>query len=90
MGAVTDFVSPGFVPPGFIPPPPPIHRSFPFVPLAPEHNASDHAAWSSSMDHIRATPGFAGRRWPHPMTLEQNLDDLERRKGGVRSRRLGR
>ena len=30
------------------------------------------------MDHIGATPGFAGRSWPHPMTLAENLGDLER------------
>jgi hypothetical protein len=46
-------------------------------PLGPEHNERDHAAWSSSIDHIRATPGFAERSWPHPMSLEENLADLE-------------
>jgi hypothetical protein len=30
------------------------------------------------MDHIRATPGFAGWRWPHEMSLAENLGDLER------------
>lgn len=47
-------------------------------PLGPEHNESDHAAWSSSIDHIRSTPGFPDGDWPHPMTLEQNLGDLVR------------
>ena len=47
------------------------------MPLGPEHNARDHAAWSSSIDHIRATPGFADWPWPHPMTLAENLADLE-------------
>ena len=28
------------------------------------------------MDHIHATPGD-WREWPHPMTLEDNLQDLE-------------
>jgi hypothetical protein len=46
-------------------------------PLGSEHNERDHAAWSSSIDHIRATPGFAERSWPHPMSLEENLADLE-------------
>jgi RimJ/RimL family protein N-acetyltransferase len=33
----------------------------------------------SSIDHIRATPGFEGWRWPDPeMTPEQNLGDLQR------------
>lgn len=32
----------------------------------------------SSIDHIRATPGFEGWSWPDPeMTLEQNLGDLQ-------------
>lgn len=44
--------------------------------LGPQHNDADYAAWTSSIDHIRATAGWAGRRWPHPMTLEQNLADL--------------
>lgn len=47
-------------------------------PLGPQHNARDHAAWSGSVAHIRATPGWAGSDWPQPMTLEQNLADLER------------
>ena len=46
-------------------------------PLGPEHNERDYEAWTSSIDHIRATPGFAGRTWPHLMTLEENLDGLE-------------
>ena len=46
--------------------------------LGPEHNERDHAAWSSSIEHIRATEGFVGGRWPQPMTLEDNLADLER------------
>ena len=51
--------------------------SFVLEPLGPEHNERDHEAWISSIDHIRATPGFAGRTWPHPMPLEENLADLE-------------
>jgi hypothetical protein len=50
---------------------------FRLVPLRPEHNAADHAAWSASMEHIRATPGFGGRPWPHDMPAAQNLVDLE-------------
>jgi hypothetical protein len=50
------------------------------VALGPEHNAADHAAWSASIDHVRATPGFHGREWPpvDGMSLEENLADLER------------
>jgi hypothetical protein len=51
---------------------------FRLEPLGPQHNAADYAAWTSSMDHIQATPGFAGWGWPHPMSLADNLGDLER------------
>ncbi len=49
------------------------------LPLGPVHNESDHAAWTSSISFIRATPGFGpDRSWPVPgMSLEQNLEDLE-------------
>ena len=30
-----------------------------------------------SIEHIRVTPGFAGRPWPHVMPAAQNLADLE-------------
>ncbi len=48
------------------------------VPLGPQHNEADYAAWTSSIDHIRGTPGFAGSSWPHEMSLGENLGDLER------------
>jgi hypothetical protein len=51
---------------------------FRLEPLGPQHNAADYAAWTGSMDHIQATPGFAGSSWPHPMSLADNLGDLER------------
>ncbi|HUB37278.1 MAG TPA: N-acetyltransferase [Streptosporangiaceae bacterium] len=51
---------------------------FRLVPLGPQHNESDYAAWTGSIEHIRATPGFAGRSWPHEMSLQDNLRDLER------------
>jgi hypothetical protein len=46
--------------------------------LGPRHNEADHAAWTSSVAHIRSTPGF-DRGWPPPagMTLAENLADLE-------------
>jgi len=53
-------------------------ESFVLEPLGPEHNERDFEAWASSIDHIRATPGFAGRRWPHSMPPAENLADLER------------
>jgi len=50
------------------------------VALGPEHNHADHAAWSASIAHIRATPGFHGHDWPPTdgMPLEENLADLQR------------
>jgi hypothetical protein len=53
-------------------------EGFRLAPLGPQHNESDYAAWTGSIDHIRATPGFTGSSWPHPMSLEDNLRDLER------------
>jgi hypothetical protein len=68
------------VAPDFDVPPPPATDRFRLEPLGPRHNAADHAAWTSSIDHIRATPGFADRSWPPPegMTPEANLDDLRK------------
>jgi len=66
-----------FVPPTFHVPRELRTPSFRLEPLGPEHNARDFAAWTSSIDHIRATPGFAGRAWPHEMSLQDNLGDLE-------------
>ncbi len=61
------------------PVPPPLRTSeFVFEVLGPEHNARDHAAWTPSVEHIRNTPGFAGRQWPpDEMTLSRNLQDLQ-------------
>lgn len=50
---------------------------FRLAPLGPQHNEPDYAAWTASADHIRATPGFSGHGWPHEMSLEDNLRDLE-------------
>ena len=75
-----------FVPASFDPPVGLDHVAFRLRPLGPEHNLSDYAAWSSSIDHIRSTPGFAGQGWPHPMTLEENLDDLVRHAGDFAAR----
>jgi hypothetical protein len=55
-------------------------------PLGPEHNASDYDAWTSSMDHIKATPGFAGGSWPREMTSDENRGDLERHANDFRAR----
>jgi hypothetical protein len=50
---------------------------FRLEPLGPEHNEGDYAAWSSSTDHIHASPGFEEWRWPYEMSLEDNRRDLE-------------
>jgi hypothetical protein len=51
---------------------------FRLEPLGPIHNERDHEAWMSSIDHIRSTPGFPDGSWPRPMSLSENLLDLER------------
>jgi len=66
-----------FVPEGFTVPDGLTAGEFRLAPLGPQHNEADYAAWTASMDHIRATPGFGGRSWPHEMSLEDNLRDLE-------------
>jgi hypothetical protein len=67
-----------FVPAGFAVPGGLTAEEFRLEPLGPEHNAADYAAWTASIGHIQATPGFAGKRWPHQMSLAENLRDLER------------
>jgi hypothetical protein len=68
-----------FVPPGFEPPLELRLAALRLEPLGPEHNERDYEAWTSSMDHIRASPGWTpSRSWPREMTVEQNLADLGR------------
>jgi hypothetical protein len=67
-----------FVPAGFAVPDGLTAGEFWLEPLGPQHNAADYAAWTASIGHIRATPGFAGRAWPHEMSLADNLRDLQR------------
>lgn len=71
---------PPFVPTGFEPPRGLASDQFRLEPLGPQHNEADHAAWTSSIAHIRSTPGFPDGNWPPPegMSLEQNLVDLRR------------
>jgi hypothetical protein len=67
-----------FVPAHFALPAPPRGPGFVLTPLRLEHNERDLSAWSSSVNHIHATPGFAGDPWPNePMTLERNARDLQ-------------
>jgi len=69
---------PLFVPAEFVVPGGLTAEEFRLEPLGPEHNAADYAAWTASIGHIQATPGFAGTGWPHEMSLAENLRDLER------------
>jgi hypothetical protein len=67
-----------FVPEGFEPPDGLMAGEFRLSPLGPQHNEADYAAWTTSIDHIRATPGFPDGSWPREMSLNDNLRDLER------------
>jgi hypothetical protein len=67
-----------FVPVSFAIPDGLMAEQFRLEPLGPQHNAADYAAWTASIDHIQATPGFAGKDWPHQMSLADNLRDLQR------------
>jgi len=78
--------TPPFVPADFTAPDPPRTDVFWLEPLRPEHNESDHEAWTSSIDHILATPGFEGSEWPHPMSLAENLEDLTMHAGHFEQR----
>jgi hypothetical protein len=69
------------VPPDFEVPHEFVFDEFHLEPLGPQHNERDHVAWMSSIDHIRSTPGFSPDEepgWPVEMTLDRNLEDLER------------
>jgi hypothetical protein len=68
------------VPPSFEAPQTYVWSEFHLEPLGEQHNERDHAAWMSSIDHIRSTPGFPDGNWPPPegMSLDRNLDDLRR------------
>ena len=68
-----------FVPTGFRPPTRLTIGEFRLEPLRPEHNERDYAAWTSSIDHIRRSPGFnQSGNWPREMSLDENRADLER------------
>ena len=75
-----------FVPPDFVVPLRLGTPQFRLEPLGPEHNAADYAAWSSSMEHIQATPGWEESSWPREMTLEENRADLVRHAGDFENR----
>jgi hypothetical protein len=60
---------------------------FVLEPLGPDHNDEDYAAWTSSIEHIRATPGWQDSSWPREMTLDENRSDLQRHADDFRERR---
>jgi hypothetical protein len=76
-----------FVPADFTVPDGLTAGEFRLEPLGPQHNDADYAAWTASIGHIQATPGFAGRSWPHPMSLAENLSDLQRHAEDFTARR---
>jgi hypothetical protein len=79
---VAEFVPPDFdVPLGIEAP------EFVLEPLGPEHNDQDYDAWTTSIEHIAATPGFPWGTWPHEMTPDQNRADLERHADDFRNRK---
>lgn len=77
------------MPADFVPPRTMVAERFRLEPLGPQHNESDLAAWSSSIDHIRSTPGYPDGSWPPPegMSLEQNLADLTRHAADFEARK---
>jgi hypothetical protein len=72
-----DFV----VPQGFL-------RAFAWSRSGPKPNEADRTAWMSSIDHIRATPGFPDSRWTPlgGLSLAENLRDLQRNAEDVQRR----
>jgi hypothetical protein len=78
-----------FVPQDFVPPRSLVTDEFRLEPLGPQHNESDLAAWSSSIEHIRATPGYPNGRWPPVggMSAEANLGDLTRHAADFEARK---
>lgn len=58
-------------------------------PLTARHNEADHAAWTSSIEHIRKTPGFAGRQWSRrALTVQENAASIEQH-ADHRTQRVG-
>lgn len=70
-------MSEDFVPADFVVPDEFHGPGFRLEPLGPGHNERDHEAWMSSISHIRSTPGMEDRDWPAPMTLGENMADME-------------
>ncbi len=78
-----------FVPSDFEPPTSLATDHFHLEPLGPQHNESDLRAWTSSIGHIRSTPGYPNGGWPPEggMTTAENLADLEGHAADFETRR---
>jgi hypothetical protein len=60
---------------------------FRLEPLGPQHNGADYAAWTSSIEHIRRTPGYPDGKWPDGRSIADNLRDLRRHADDFEQRR---
>jgi hypothetical protein len=76
----------GFVPRDFDVPRRLETPQFVLEPLGPEHNDQDYDAWTSSEEHIHATPGWKDSSWPREMTPDENRADLQRHADDFRNR----
>ena len=61
--------------------------SFRLEPLGPQHNEPDYEAWSTSVEHIHATPGWQDSSWPRELTPDENRADLQRHAEDFRTRK---
>lgn len=68
------------VPSDFVLPDPPRTPRFRLEPMGEEHSDGDYDAWSQSIEHVLATPGFVGWEWPppHGMTRDENREAVLR------------
>lgn len=78
-----------FVPDDFVVPQGLVGPGFRLEPLGPQHNESDLRAWTSSIEHIRSTPGFPDGGWPpvDGLSPAENLQDLQRHANDFEQRR---
>jgi len=72
-----------FVPSDFVVPRALAADGFRLEPLGPQHNDADHAAWTSSIEHIRATPGMLHDRTPPDTMPEQLRENLREQRPPV-------
>lgn len=74
------------IPQEFEVPGPPVVEGCRLEPLDERHNERDFAAWTGSIEFIRALPGWLGSSWPTPMSLDENRRDLRRHAAGFAAR----